>query len=58
MSNVKIAKGYIPGSIGRVAELHGTYYHAHWGLGHFFEAKVATELSGFLSRYDQKRDGF
>ncbi len=58
MSNVKIAKGYIPGSIGRVAELHGTYYHAHWGFGRFFEAKVATELSEFLSRYDEKRDGF
>lgn len=58
MSNVKIATGYIPGSIGRVAELHGTYYHAHWGFGRFFEAKVATELSEFLSRFDEKRDGF
>ncbi len=26
MEDVKIAKGYIPGSIGRVAELHGVYY--------------------------------
>jgi len=30
MSNVEIVKGYIPGSIGRVAELHGAYYHEHW----------------------------
>ncbi len=58
MPNVKIASGYIPGSIGRVAELHGTYYHTHWGFGRFFEAKVATELAEFLSRYDEKRDGF
>ncbi len=58
MSKVKIALGYIPGSIGRVAELHGTYYHAHWGFGRFFEAKVATELAEFLSRYAEKRDGF
>ena len=58
MSNVEIVKGYIPGSIGRVAELHGTYYHEHWDFAVFFEAKVATELSEFLTRYDEKRDGF
>ena len=58
MSNVEIVKGYIPGSIGRVAELHGTYYHEHWDFSLFFEAKVATELSEFLGRYDEKNDGF
>jgi len=58
MSNVKIEKGYIPGSIGRVAELHGTYYHEHWDFKVFFEAKVATELSEFLGRYNDKHDGF
>jgi hypothetical protein len=53
MSDVEIVKGYIPGSIGRVAELHGTYYHKHWGFSLFFEAKVATELSDqdILSKY-------
>ncbi len=58
MPEIKIAKGYVPGSIGRVAELHGTYYRNHWGFGLFFEAKVATELSEFLKRYDEGRDGF
>ena len=58
MSNVEIVKGYVPGSIGRVAELHGTYYHEHWDFPLFFEAKVATELSEFLGRYDEKRDSF
>ena len=53
-----ILKGYIPGAIGRVAELHATYYYENWGFGLFFEAKVATELSEFLSRYDEFRDGF
>jgi GNAT superfamily N-acetyltransferase len=57
MSGVKIARGYIPGCIGRIAELHGTYYHDHWGFGLFFEAKVATELAAFLGRYDERRDG-
>ena len=54
----RIENGYIPGSIGRIAELHGTYYHAHWGFGLYFEAKVATELSEFLQRYDKNSDGF
>ena len=58
MPDIEIVKGYTPGSIGRVAELHGTYYAAHWGFGSFFEAKVATGISEFLERYDESRDGF
>jgi GNAT superfamily N-acetyltransferase len=53
-----ILKGYIPGAIGRIAELHGTYYYQNWGFGLFFETRVATELSEFLSRYEESRDGF
>ena len=58
MPDVEIVRGYMPGSIGRVAELHGIYYHEHWGFGVFFEAKVATELCEFLGRYDDNHDGF
>lgn len=58
MPDVEIARGYVPGSIGRVAELNSAYYHDHWGFGLFFEAKVATDLSEFLLRYDEGRDGF
>lgn len=58
MSEIKIIKGYVPGSLGRVVELHGAYYHEYWGFGLFFEAKVAAELSEFLRRYDESRDGF
>lgn len=58
MPDIEIARGYIPGAIGRVAELHGTYYHEQWGFGLSFEAKVATELVEFLGRYDETRDGF
>ena len=58
MSEIKIARGYVPGSLGRVAELHGAYYHDHWRFGLFFEAKVAVELLEFLKRYDERRDGF
>jgi GNAT superfamily N-acetyltransferase len=58
MSKIEMGKGYVPGAIGRVAELHGRYYHEHWNFGLFFEAKVAVELSAFLQRYDGERDGF
>ena len=50
--------GYVPGAIGRIAEMHATYYHRNWGFGLFFEAKVAAELSEFLCRFDRSRDGF
>ena len=58
MSEIKITSGYVPGSIGRVVELHGTYYHTHWGFGSFFEAKVAAEMAEFIGRYDDDQDGF
>ncbi|MDI6687739.1 MAG: GNAT family N-acetyltransferase [Desulfobacterales bacterium] len=58
MLDVEIARGYIPGSIGRVTELHGIYYHDNWDFGFFFETKVADELSEFLGRYDENLDGF
>ena len=50
--------GYVPGAIGRVVELHATYYHKHWGFGLFFESKVASELSEFLNRFNDQHDGF
>lgn len=56
-SLIEILRGYRPGAIGRVAELHGVYYHRDWGFGAFFEAKVATELAAFVGRYDPARDG-
>ena len=55
---VRIQRGYVPGSIGRIAELHGTYYHENWGFGVFFEAKVASELAEFMGRYNDEQDGF
>ncbi len=58
MDDVEIRSGYVPGAIGRVVELHGTYYQAHWRFGAFFEAKVATELAEFFGRYNARRDGF
>ncbi len=58
MVNEVTIGGYFPGAIGRVTELHGRYYHEHWGFGLYFEALVASELSQFLNRLDPARDGF
>ena len=57
VNEVKLS-GYIPGAIGKVAELHAVYYSKHWGFGLYFESKVATELSGFLNRFNDGHDGF
>ncbi len=54
--SVTITRDYVPGAIGRIVELHGSYYARHWGFGLFFEAKVAMELSAFLKAYDARRD--
>jgi GNAT superfamily N-acetyltransferase len=55
--NIVNVSGYFPGLLGRVTELHGRYYHRHWGFDLFFEAKVATEMAAFLARFDPARDG-
>lgn len=49
--------GYRPGCIGRITELHGSYYARTVGFTAQFEAKVATELAEFCLRYDAARDG-
>lgn len=58
MTVMSIKAGYTPGDIGRITELHATYYSKHWGFGLPFEAKVASELAEFLGRYEKSRDGF
>lgn len=57
MSDIELM-GYIPGAIGRIVELHARYYYHEWGFGKFFEAKIAAELSAFMDRFDEARDGF
>lgn len=56
LKNIEITK-YKPGAIGRITELHAEFYNKQSGFGLFFEAKVATELSEFLSRFDESHDG-
>jgi len=52
-----IHTGYLPGAIGRVAEMHARFYSELVGFGLPFEAKVARELAEFCERYDSQCDG-
>ena len=54
---ITIQRGYLPGAIGRLAELHARYYHRLVGFGLPFEAKVARELAAFCEHYQAERDG-
>ena len=50
--------GYYPGVVGKITEIHATYYHENWGLDISFETQVGRELSEFMSDFEQYRDGF
>lgn len=54
----KIIAGYVPGSIGRVTELHAAYYSQKWDFGLYFEAKITAELAEFMQSFDPVQDGF
>ncbi|PWC17342.1 bifunctional helix-turn-helix transcriptional regulator/GNAT family N-acetyltransferase [Brenneria corticis] len=47
---IDIVTGYLPGMIGKIAEMHGTYYAKNYNFGHFFEGKVACGLAEFAGR--------
>jgi GNAT superfamily N-acetyltransferase len=55
--NFTLHRGYLPGAIGRIAELHATYYHRNVGFGVYFESRVARELARFCESYAEERDG-
>ena len=56
MADFESSIGYRPGIIGKISELHAKYYSVHWNFGHFFEVKVATELSNFINKYNKIKD--
>lgn len=53
---MEIVEEYRPGAIGAITSLHARYYSRHWNFGLYFEAKVATDVAEFLSRYDERTD--
>ena len=50
---VDIHEGFLPGAIGRIAEMHGRYYARDWNMSSFFEARVASDLAEFSQRLDR-----
>ncbi|WLI75893.1 helix-turn-helix domain-containing GNAT family N-acetyltransferase [Kosakonia sp. H02] len=52
-SNLQIVTGYHAGMIGRITEMHGSYYAREHHFGSFFEGKVASGLADFSSRLDK-----
>ena len=55
-SGISIRRGYTPGLIGRVGELHGRYYAQTWGSGAPFEVLIIRELCDFIEQYDAQED--
>ena len=52
-----ITEGYLPGCIGRIAQLHAGYYAPRHRFGVAFEARVARELADFCLACVPGRDG-
>lgn len=50
---VTMIRGYRPGAIGRIAEMHAVYYAREYGFGSYFEAKVAAGIAEFSARLDK-----
>ncbi|HBE94265.1 MAG TPA: GNAT family N-acetyltransferase [Desulfovibrio sp.] len=50
--------GHFPGALGLLTELHARYYAEHWGFDLRFETQVGRELSEFMARFAEGRDGF
>jgi GNAT superfamily N-acetyltransferase len=53
-----VLTGYFPGVLGKITELHATYYHTHWGFDISFETQVGMELCEFMRTFRQETDGF
>jgi GNAT superfamily N-acetyltransferase len=50
-------RGYYPGVVGKITEIHAVYYHEYWGFDVSFETQVGRELAEFVSRFEEERDG-
>lgn len=49
-------QGYAPGLIGRVAEMHASYYSKHSGFGSHFEVLVAGGMAEFIPRLESPKN--
>ncbi|MEQ9886590.1 bifunctional helix-turn-helix transcriptional regulator/GNAT family N-acetyltransferase [Pectobacterium zantedeschiae] len=52
-TSFEIVSGYRTGMIGRITEMHSSYYAREHSFGSFFESKVAAGLADFSGRLDK-----
>ncbi|AEQ52306.1 MarR family winged helix-turn-helix transcriptional regulator [Pelagibacterium halotolerans] len=55
--DIEIVRGYRPGVIGRITEMHALYYARSSGFGRVFESRVAEGLADFCGRFGNGRNG-
>lgn len=53
---ISVVRGYRPGLIARVTEMHALYYARESGFGQRFESVVASGLAEFCNRLDNPRN--
>lgn len=53
-----ISKGYRPGIIGRMLQMHAEYYARTVGFGAAFESGLATDMGAFFARLENETNGF
>lgn len=54
--NIEIVRGYRPGIIARVTEMHALYYSRESGFGQRFESVVASGLAEFCNRLENPQN--
>ncbi|MBP7565481.1 MAG: MarR family transcriptional regulator [Burkholderiaceae bacterium] len=57
LAPIAVEAGYRPGLIGRVTEMHASFYARHWGFGAIFESRVAAGLADFSQRLHEPCNG-
>ncbi|NYI02082.1 bifunctional helix-turn-helix transcriptional regulator/GNAT family N-acetyltransferase [Cupriavidus plantarum] len=55
-SPIHVVRGYCPGIMGRIAEMHARYYARESGFGQRFESVVAGGLAEFCNRLENPRN--
>ncbi|WP_050463361.1 bifunctional helix-turn-helix transcriptional regulator/GNAT family N-acetyltransferase [Herbaspirillum autotrophicum] len=57
VESVEVRRGYQPGVVGRVTEMHANFYARSVGFGQFFESLVATGMAEFVARLANPKNG-
>ncbi|WP_212800634.1 helix-turn-helix domain-containing GNAT family N-acetyltransferase [Pseudomonas sp. St316] len=55
-AQLQIARGYRPGVIGRIVQMHADYYARHSNFGQSFESLVATDMAELMGRLHNPRN--